>query len=198
MLGRVDMRSTLHRLALSVPLLVMGCNDPTPKLHIERTVVASGEDIVVVFDTPLEGRATNQYWIALQRADEPLTSTTGRVVLERTDRSVRLRVNQPGDLEVRLHGGYPRLEHHLVARIPIAAGTWPIKVGAQLSNGNECLDRWLVEHELDPYGMPRGTAYPGGSPLYDEATGRWTARWEHVTAKHPPAMTACEPQRGSP
>jgi hypothetical protein len=130
------MRPALHLIALIFPAVVIGCADPTPKLHIERTVVASGEDVVVVFDAPLEGRVTNQYWVALQRADEPLSSTKGRVVLGRTDRSVRLHTNEPGEFEVRLHGGYPRVDHHLLARIPIAAGTWPIDVGSQPTNGN--------------------------------------------------------------
>lgn len=178
-----------------VSALLLGCADPAPRLHIERTVVASGEDIVVVFDSPLEGKATNQYWIALQRADAPISETAGRIVLDRTQRSVRLHTNEPGDFEVRLHGGYPRLEHRLLARIPVAAGTWPIAGGAQPANGDECLDRWLEDRHLDPYGAPRGTVYLGGSPLFDEATEQWTSRWELVTSKHPQAATACEGAR---
>ncbi|MBS2018838.1 MAG: hypothetical protein JST00_38580 [Deltaproteobacteria bacterium] len=124
------MRSALRTIsAFALPLLLVACGDPTPKLHVERTVVANGEDVVVVFDTPLEGKAMNQYWVALQRVDEPVTSTSGRVVLDRADKSVRLHSNQPGELEVRLHGGYPRLDHHLLARVPVPTAAWPVEVG---------------------------------------------------------------------
>ena len=115
--------------ALALPILLVACGDPAPKLHVERTVVANGEDVVVVFDTPLEGKAMNQYWVALQRADEPLSSTSGRVVLDRADRRVRLHTNEPGELEVRLHGGYPKLDHHLLARVPVTTAAWPVEVG---------------------------------------------------------------------
>lgn len=124
------MSSALRTLsALALPLLLAACGDPTPKLHVERTAVANGEDVVVVFDTPLEGKAMNQYWVALQRVDEPVTSTAGRVVLDRAEKTVKLHSNQPGELEVRLHGGYPKLDHHLIARVPVATASWPVEVG---------------------------------------------------------------------
>ena len=120
--------------SIALALFAPGCADPAPKMHIERSDVASGAEVVVVFDAPLEGKAKNQYWVALQRADEPVTSTAGRVVVERMAHSVRLRTSQPGELEVRLHGGYPRLDHHLLARMPVNAASWPVEVGTQLTS----------------------------------------------------------------
>jgi len=59
----------------------------------------------------------------------------------------------------------------------------------------KCLDRWLAERKLDPYGMPEGTMYAGGTPLFDEATGRRIDRLEYVYRKHPEAKTACAPAK---
>lgn len=59
----------------------------------------------------------------------------------------------------------------------------------------KCLDRWLAERKLDPYGMPEGTMYAGGTPLFDEATGRRIDRREYVYRKHPEAKTACAPAK---
>jgi hypothetical protein len=59
-----------------------------------------------------------------------------------------------------------------------------------------CLDRWLAERKLDSYGSPEGTMYAGGTPLFDEATGRSTDRREYVYAQHPDARAACAPKTG--
>jgi len=49
------------------------------------------------------------------------------------------------------------------------------------------IDRWLRERGLNPFGDPPGTDYAGGTPLYDERTGRTEDREEHVRRKHPDA-----------
>ena len=81
----------------------LACDAP-PTMHVDKSTVATGGDVVVTFDQALTGRATNQYWVALQPASAPASDTTGRIVLERTDRGVHLRTTAPGDFEVRLHG----------------------------------------------------------------------------------------------
>ena len=55
----------------------------------------------------------------------------------------------------------------------------------------KCLDRWLAERKLDPYGSREGTMYAGGTPLFDERTGRRVDRLEYVYKKHPEARAAC-------
>jgi hypothetical protein len=62
----------------------------------------------------------------------------------------------------------------------------------------KCLDRWLAERKLDPYGMPEGTMYAGGTPLFDEAAGRRIDRLEYVYRKHPEAKTACAAAKKAP
>jgi hypothetical protein len=109
---------------------VLACEAP-PSLRVEKPLVATGEDVVVVFDDTLSGRATNQYWVTLQPRGAPISDTTGRIVLERTDRAVHLRTTLPGDFEVRLHGQYPKEEQHVVARVPIKVEGWPVKTGIE-------------------------------------------------------------------
>jgi len=112
-------------------VLGLAACEPPPKMHIEREAVTTGEDVVVAFESALRGRATNQYWVALQPATAPLDDTTGRIVLSRSDRVVRLRATTPGDFEVRLHGAYPKAEHHLLARIPVKVDGWRVKTGSE-------------------------------------------------------------------
>lgn len=54
-----------------------------------------------------------------------------------------------------------------------------------------CLDRWLAARHLDAYGAPLGTMYAGGTPLFDEGTGKTMSRLEYVYAKLPEARRAC-------
>ena len=56
-----------------------------------------------------------------------------------------------------------------------------------------CVDQWLAARRLDPYGAPVGTMYAGGSPLFDEATGKTMSRLEYVYGKQPAARRACRP-----
>ena len=57
----------------------------------------------------------------------------------------------------------------------------------------KCVDRWLADRKLDPYGMPEGTMYAGGTPLFDEATGRQIDRLDYIYRKHAEAKAACAP-----
>lgn len=112
-------------------MALAGCR-VVPQLHAEKTQVFTGEDVVVTIDGSLEGRAYDHYWIALQPADAPESDVTGRVVLERREHDVRLHTSAPGAYEVRLHDRYPKVEHHLVARLPIRVEGYPVKTAAQM------------------------------------------------------------------
>ncbi len=193
---RVPDVGALSRSALAATgvLVLVGCARPSPEMSVAATEVATGEDVVVTFDRPHTGKATNQYWIALQRADAPESETTGRVVLERHETVVHLPARSPGRYEVRLHGQFPKKEHHLLRRIPVVVRGWPVRVGAPShvdGGGEPCMDSWLAERDLDPYGAASGTAYAGGDPLLDETTGRSVTRWEHVVAQHPELEQVC-------
>jgi hypothetical protein len=54
-----------------------------------------------------------------------------------------------------------------------------------------CVEAWLRENKLDPYGHPEGTMYAGGTPLFDERTGERKDRLAYVLERHPEARRAC-------
>lgn len=47
------------------------------------------------------------------------------------------------------------------------------------------LDAWLSAEGLNEYGDKPDTMYMGGTPLFDERTGEFTQRLDHVRAKFP-------------
>ncbi len=55
----------------------------------------------------------------------------------------------------------------------------------------ECVEKWLKGHALDAYGNPDGTMYTGGTPTFDEATGRSVDRWTLVAKNRPEALQSC-------
>lgn len=182
---------------LLATIALLAC-EPAPRMRVEATNVATGNDVVVSFDNALTGRATNQYWVALQPADAAETDTTGRVLLYHGDHGARLRAVAPGDYEVRLHGSYPKEESHLVARIPVKVEGLPVKTGSEPNpSADECLDRWLAEQKLDAYGSPLGTVYAGGTPTFDETTGTARSRWDYLAEKYPGLARTCDGPRGS-
>jgi hypothetical protein len=60
----------------------------------------------------------------------------------------------------------------------------------------QCVDGWLHQRQLNPYGDPPDTAYAGGTPLFDEATGQTTPRVDWVLRHHPEIRQACMPLQG--
>lgn len=68
--------------------------------------------------------------------------------------------------------------------------------GNPVSAGDEtrCVDAWLEKNKMDQYGNPTGTMYMGGTPLFDEASGKTTDRLELIYKNHPEARTACHPK----
>lgn len=57
--------------------------------------------------------------------------------------------------------------------------------------GQSCLDRELAAKGLNQFGDPADTVYPGGTPLFDEKTGRATPRERYVFGRHPEIARAC-------
>jgi hypothetical protein len=47
------------------------------------------------------------------------------------------------------------------------------------------IDRWIKERNLNSYGDPKDTVYAGGTPLFDERTGRSRDRYEYILERHP-------------
>ena len=58
-----------------------------------------------------------------------------------------------------------------------------------------CLDLQLQKRGLNTFGDPEGTVYAGGTPLFDEKTGKSTDRAEYIKARHPDIAALCGPDR---
>jgi hypothetical protein len=173
--------------------LLLACQNPPAAnaMRVNASTAVTGQDIVVAFDKPLSGRATNQYWVALQPASAAESDTTGRTFLARGDTMVRVRAASPGDYEVRLHGQWPQKEHALIARIPVKVRGWPVvarsleeeaKALMPEHESEDCLDAWLAEHGIDPATLP---------PAFDEENGALLSRRDVVFKRYPPAQKAC-------
>ena len=59
------------------------------------------------------------------------------------------------------------------------------------AGATNCIDAWLEARKLNEFGDPPGTMYAGGTPLFDEKTGKQRDRLELVQSKHPAAAQAC-------
>ena len=47
------------------------------------------------------------------------------------------------------------------------------------------VDKWIKDNGLNEFGDPKGTSYMGGTPLFDETTGRSKDRYEYILENHP-------------
>jgi len=72
------------------------------------------------------------------------------------------------------------------APAPVAASS--IQLDAKQT---DCVEQWLKGHGLDAYGNPQGTMYAGGTPTFDETTGRSVDRWTLVAKNRPAALQSC-------
>lgn len=47
------------------------------------------------------------------------------------------------------------------------------------------IDQWVRENGLNEFGDRPGTVYAGGTPLFNEMTGRQMDRYEYILKRHP-------------
>ena len=47
------------------------------------------------------------------------------------------------------------------------------------------IDAWIISNDLNEYGDLKTTAYPGGTPLFDEATGESFSKYDYIKKQHP-------------
>jgi hypothetical protein len=47
------------------------------------------------------------------------------------------------------------------------------------------IQSWIEENDLNKYGDPKNTLYPGGTPLYNEGTGETIDLYDYILGKHP-------------
>ena len=63
--------------------------------------------------------------------------------------------------------------------------------GGSLAAETSCVDAWLEKNKMDQYGNAAGTMYMGGTPLFDEASGKSMDRLEYIYKNHPDVKVAC-------
>ena len=71
---------------------------------------------------------------------------------------------------------------------PAAAPATRLQLDAKQT---ECVEKWLKGHGLDAYGNAQGTMYAGGTPTFDETTGKSIDRWTLVAKNRPEALQLC-------
>lgn len=47
-----------------------------------------------------------------------------------------------------------------------------------------CIDAWIARYNLNRYGDPKNTVYAGGTPLFNETTGRRMNMYTYITMRH--------------
>jgi hypothetical protein len=47
------------------------------------------------------------------------------------------------------------------------------------------IDEWVRKNGLNEFGDRPGTVYAGGTPLFNEMTGRQLDRYEYILKRHP-------------
>ncbi len=59
------------------------------------------------------------------------------------------------------------------------------------------IDEWLANNNLNKYGDSEDTVYAGGTPLFDEASGAYTDRFEHLFKKFPNLLDVAANNEGA-
>jgi len=47
------------------------------------------------------------------------------------------------------------------------------------------IDQWIIDNSLNEFGDPQDSMYAGGTPLFDEMTGKVIEKYDYIVAKHP-------------
>jgi len=47
------------------------------------------------------------------------------------------------------------------------------------------IDTWILKNNLNEFGDPKGTAYTGGTPLFNETTGKNIDKYQYIIQNHP-------------
>jgi hypothetical protein len=54
-------------------------------------------------------------------------------------------------------------------------------------NDRQCIDAWISRNNLNMYGDSNERVYIGGTPLFNESTGRYINRYYYIRTQHPDA-----------
>lgn len=47
------------------------------------------------------------------------------------------------------------------------------------------IEAWILKNDLNEFGDPKDIAYTGGTPLFDENSGKTKDKYEYIKEKHP-------------
>lgn len=61
----------------------------------------------------------------------------------------------------------------------------PIKAKDLSKEQKEQIDQWLESNSYNRYGDAQDAQYAGGTPLFDEATGKSLDRYDYILERHP-------------
>jgi hypothetical protein len=100
----------------------------------------------------------------LQRLEEKYTKKQNRLTAKFEKRKLRIATRQQNP--ARNSNSYCRI-HHL--------------------NHKDCINAWITRNNLNFYGDPQGTTYAGGTPLFNESTGKSINRYHYIRTQHPDA-----------
>ena len=88
-------------------------------MTLERTTYAAGDTVLVTYTNPIESPPGEDYWITLVPSRDPDNTWGDWHYVPSGTESDGVVARAPGDYEIRLHSGYPRVPYHVVARIGI-------------------------------------------------------------------------------
>lgn len=125
------MRTLALALAPCLILTLAACNE-RPRMTVEPNPVVAETTLWARFDQPIAGRAVDQYWIVIAPVGAAASYEGDRVFLQRTAEGAQLVAPKvAGDYEVRLHGDWPKREHHVVQTVPLIVLPSASVVGAR-------------------------------------------------------------------
>jgi hypothetical protein len=77
----------------------------------------------------------------------------------------------------------PSLPTPPVTKVPTPAT--PTALPRVSNQEQQLIESWIKENNLNFYGDPKDALYGGGTPLFDEMTGKSKDRFEYIITNHP-------------
>lgn len=118
-------------IASCLALGLVACNE-RPRMTVDPNPVTASTTVWARFDRPINGRATDQYWIVIAPAGAAGSYRDGREHVPRNAEGMKLQAPPaPGDYEVRLHGDWPKREDNVVSVVQLRVLPTSDVVGAR-------------------------------------------------------------------
>jgi hypothetical protein len=77
------------------------------------------------------------------------------------------------------------LAHTQTSQAPATPTMTPTPIVSPVSaQERQQIDLWIKKNDLNEYGDPKDTMYPGGTPLFNEATGQTMDKYVYIFHHH--------------